>query len=837
MKKMTTIAIIIFLVLSGLGAVAIKIETINNYKTMNNRTIEMDFSSINVIENNEGITFSFTSEELYLLNPGQPMIPKVIKKFELPFGVTNINLELIPKEITEMEISNEIKPVPSPMPKSSIEGFKPYPKKDKTVYESAELFPKNWYTYNVGCGLNKNGDHVTHLVIHIYPIRYSPLLNKLSITNKADISISYNDPDVDIFPATSEYDLVIIAPSKFQANIEPLIEHKNRYGLNTILKTTEEIYDEYEGVDQPEKIKYFIKDTLETLDTKYVLLVGGLKSKVYAKSRDNENVGQRGWYLPARYSNLDFGSPGYLCDLYYADIYKTGGEFDDWDSNGNGIFAEWIEDESGQIELKDVIDLYPDVAVGRLACRSTQEVDDVVNKIIKYETTTYGSDWFDSIIVISGDGFLDQHDLNIKWDTNEVADGEYSIHAQSFNPSNDVGPIDTINVVKDSNAESLITFNHDDHLNPALADGYPAPPISEIVSVTEGNILGNSDVSFAPSSGAYCNDLFWWANVSYIDGVLTIRGKSYDPKPYGNITNIHVWIENENGEIIFSEWRNNTKTYYEGEWCTGDKAVLGRGGGLYYMPDNFEENIVWTSNGKYTNQQDVMDEFSKGYGFAFFSGHGSPGFWGDHTPGIPGDRANSQLTGLVVSQLRLYPAFPFIFSNQPLYPMEELTNNEKLPVTVVGGCYNAQFSVSMIPTALEYILLLLGMPNYMHTYGTFVPECWCWYMVKMPETGSIAAIGNTGTGWGWEGEFCTIGAGDGWISSEFFRQYGDNGYDILGDNYLQTQTEYISQFKEFTLPECWWSPDYGWDIIDEKTVQQWVLLGDPSLMIGGYQPL
>jgi len=80
-----------------------------------------------------------------------------------------------------------------------------------------------------------------------------------------------------------------------------------------------------------------------------------------------------------------------------------------------------------------------------------------------------------------------------------------------------------------------------------------------------------------------------------------------------------------------------------------------------------------------------------------------------------------------------------------------------------------------------------------------------------------------------------IGAGDGWITSEFFRQYGDYGYDILGDNYLQTQTEYISQFREFTLPECWWFPDTGWDIIDEKTVQQWVLLGDPSLKMGGYE--
>jgi len=835
MKKIITLAISIFLVFSGLGAVALNLEKINNFEKTNNGFNEIDFSSINVVDSNEEfISFSFGNEELYLLNPGQPMIPKMLKEFELPFGVTNVNVELIPKEIQEKYISKEIKPVPSPIPKTPIDGFVPYPRKDKIIYESEELFPKTWYSYNVGCGLNKNGDHVTHLVINMYPVRYSPLLNKLSIANKADVKISYDDPDEEIFPTTSEYDLVIISPSEFQTNIQPLIDHKNSFGISTVLKTTEDIYDEYDGVDKPEQIKYFIKDALETWDMKHVLLLGGLKSKIYAPSRDNDNVGEKGWLLPVRFSNLDFGDPGYACDLYYSDIYKTGGEFDDWDGNGNGIFAEWIEDASGEIELLDVIDLYPDVAVGRLACRNSQEVDDVVNKIIKYETTTYGSDWFESILVVSGDGFLDQHDLNIIWDTNQDPDGEYSIHAQSFNPSNDVGPIDTINIIKDSTIESEITFNHDDHLNPALSDGYPAPPIAEIVSVSEGNILGNTDVSFAPTSGAYCNDLFWWGNVSYVSGVLTIRGKSYDPKPYGNITNIHVWIENDNGEIIFSDWRNNTKTYYEGEWCTGDEAVNGRGGALYYMPDNFEKEIAWTSNGKYTNEQDVMDAFSVGYGFTFFSGHGSPGFWGDHTPGIPGDRANSQLDGLIVSQLRLAPFFPFVFFDFPLFPMEELTNNEKLPVTVVGGCYNSQFTVSMVPTALEYFLFYFGIYNNMHTFGTVVPECWSWYMVKMPETGSIATIGNTGTGWGWEGEFCTVGAGDGWISSEFFRQYGENGYDILGDNYLQTQTKYISQFREFTLPDSWWYPDYGWDIIDEKTVQQWVLLGDPSLKMGGY---
>jgi len=256
--------------------------------------------------------------------------------------------------------------------------------------------------------------------------------------------------------------------------------------------------------------------------------------------------------------------------------------------------------------------------LGRLAFSDLKEVQEVVDKIITYETTSYGSDWFKKMIVISGDG--DQFDLNIQWDTNGYPDGAYTIKAQSFNPEGEQGPVDAINITLDKTVPSQVTFNHDDHLNPILQNGYPAPPIAEIISVSEGNILGNTDVNYEPNEGqAYCNSLFWYANVSYNDGVLIIRGKSYDPKPYGNLSNIHVWVENNQGEVVFSDWRNNTPMYYEGEWVTGEKSVNGRGGALYYMPEEFDTNILWTSNGKFNGPDSVISSFSEGYGFAYMA--------------------------------------------------------------------------------------------------------------------------------------------------------------------------------------------------------------------------
>ncbi len=828
MTKITSVIIILSVVLGGLGAAAIQ-PTSNDEFKMLHRTIELSRKDLSIVEKDEQyVRVSFSQKDQLLLNPGKPILPTYTQTFELPFGATDIDVQITSSETFQQTIHKQIQPSPAPMPLSPIENYEKPLRKDEQVYCSSKPYPSECYRYNVGVGINEHFEHVTYVTVHWYPIQYTPIENLLTITETADITVTYLPSESTPFPQTTSYDMVIIAPSAFSTALQPLIEHKNTYGIETTIKTMEDIYSEYNGLDKAEQVKYFIKDALEQWNIKYVLLVGGLKSTIYAKPRDNVNIGASGWYIPVRYSNvLEGGDPGFPTDLYYEDIYKEGGAFENWDSDGDGTLAEWPD---------DISDLLPDVAVGRLAISDTKEVQDVVNKIITYETTTYGSDWFKKMIVLSGDGFLDQFDLNIQWNTKGLTDGFYTIKAQSTNPTDEMGPIDIIHITLDKTVSSVVTFNHDDHLNPIFEQGYPAPPIAEIVSVSEGNILGNTDVMFEPSEGqAYCNTLFWWANVSYVNEVLTIRGKTYDPTPYGNISSIHVWVENDKGDVVFSDWRNDLQQYYEGEWVTGEKAVNGRGGALYYMPEEFDSEIIWCSNGKFNGPDDVIRSFSEGYGFAFFSGHGSPGYWGDQYPGIPGNRQYGSVEGLVVSNLQSFP--PFI--TQPLWPMKELSNTGKLPITVVGGCHNSLFNVSLIPSAMQYYLLyLLGRNNYMWTYITAVPQCWSWYMVQLPNTGSIATMGNTGLGWGWEGEFCTVGAGDGWISSEFFKQYGEHyeqeGYETLGQVYQQTQTSYVNTFKDFTLPECWWSPDFGWDAIDEQAVQQWVLLGDPSLKIGGY---
>ena len=218
----------------------------------------------------------------------------------------------------------------------------------------------------------------------------SPIAGITGYSNRAGDAIT--EEKQSSFPDT--YDLLIITPEKFSDALQPLVEHKESHGIKTILETTESIYQSSSGRDKAEKIKYFIKDAVEEWGIKYVLLVGGMK-------------GQRmnSWYVPVRYSHIEDNvatqEGKYISDLYYADIYDADGNFSSWDSNGNGIFGEWYANKTAD----DTADLYPDVYVGRLPCRNEFEVKIMVNKIINYENTAYGQDWFKRMVVVGGDTY------------------------------------------------------------------------------------------------------------------------------------------------------------------------------------------------------------------------------------------------------------------------------------------------------------------------------------------------------------------------------------------------------------------------------------------------
>jgi len=223
------------------------------------------------------------------------------------------------------------------------------------------------------------------LIKKLFIISICIILLNISIINVSSIKI--NSTTLHQSQIIDEYDMVIVVPSQFSSNIQPLIDHKNNIGIKTFFKSTEEIYSNYQGNDKPEQIKYFIKDNVEKCKIRYVLLIGDINLVPIRKS------------TMINYPYID----DIITDLYYSDMYETNGNFSSWDSNNNGIYGEF---EFGKKDAsRDIIDLYPDVIVGRLPCSNSKEVSVVVDKIISYENRISKDSWFKRLILMAGDSF------------------------------------------------------------------------------------------------------------------------------------------------------------------------------------------------------------------------------------------------------------------------------------------------------------------------------------------------------------------------------------------------------------------------------------------------
>lgn len=341
------------------------------------------------IEENGEYTYVTLAECSSMYTEGYPLVPYLTKTYTFPLG-TKINaITVIPHQVETLALSKKIAPAPPAVVVGS--GDVPQPR-EGTIYTQDMWYPESWYRSSITVGIER-GERHTFVTVHVFPMRYNAVRNEAMYASDMKVVIDYTPPAHPLLAADA-YDLLIVAPQKYVSLLEPLKEHKDSHGVSTIIETTETILSTYSGRDDAEKLKYAIKDAIEEYGIEYVLLVGGLSSPIKSDT----------WLVPVRYAHLSYGDEKKtLCDLYFADIYKyEDGQpvFDDWDSNGNGIFGEF------SMSGRDVMDFHPDVYVGRLACRSEKEVQTVVDKIIAYETGADPS-WFKRVLLAGGDTFND----------------------------------------------------------------------------------------------------------------------------------------------------------------------------------------------------------------------------------------------------------------------------------------------------------------------------------------------------------------------------------------------------------------------------------------------
>src|SRR6185436_10020494 len=129
------------------------------------------------------------------------------------------------------------------------------------------------------------------------------------------------------------------------------------------------------AIDDAERLKRFLFVEWRERRAHYVLLAGDAD------------------VMPVRYMVLDRVTPAafdyafYPCDLYYADVAKADGSFDDWNARQDSFHAGYFGEVRGEKNKHDPINFdqvhyVPELAVGRWPVSTADEAARVAAKTI-----------------------------------------------------------------------------------------------------------------------------------------------------------------------------------------------------------------------------------------------------------------------------------------------------------------------------------------------------------------------------------------------------------------------------------------------------------------------
>jgi len=433
-----------------------------------------------------------------IIEPGQPSIPYIPVKILLGMGERLSSVSVVATgEQKQIKVDN-IEHANYQIPISSKDLKKALP--DPEIYENDDFFPAQ--DYKVLGVQRMNGYDI--LLVNIYPYKYNPVKGLIAWNNIYELEYTANfDPDVsamqqeylrkdleiitkissyvinpqkivsyhksygqtqrELLDPANPYALIIITDELREPYFEEFVSRRNSMNLTTGVFLVEDIYQEYDGVDQADKVRNFIIDAYQIFsgtDTplEYVLLGG-----------DDEIVPKRGCYGQVG-NTVDNGIP---CDLYFSCLDGN------WNANDNSIYGEW----------EDEVDMLPEIAIGRIPAESEQEFDHFFYKTFYYEDNyclsddiaymlgenlnweplTWGGDYKDEVAPL-----LDE---NIHIFTLYDRDGTYSAMA-----------------VKDAIDYGVSVLNHMGHSNESMVFG-------QNIGMT--NNYTNTEYGFAYSQGCY----------------------------------------------------------------------------------------------------------------------------------------------------------------------------------------------------------------------------------------------------------------------------------------------------------------------------------------------
>ncbi|MCK4653914.1 MAG: hypothetical protein KAU01_05680, partial [Candidatus Cloacimonetes bacterium] len=345
------------------------------------------------------------NELICVSEPGSPELPAKPVKLLLPSGEQAASVSITYKGINDISGEFEIYPRQKPYPTSYQDKIE-FTQPDPEIYNSKKSYPEKLHT-EVQTQYLK-GHSIA--ILNIFPVTYIPATGKVSyflemkvvieteptdeaensflnfyrtneITKSRVKNIIDNPEQIEFYPANSntragDNKYVIITSSTYSSSFASFADFKNKQGYNVLIKTTEDIYSDplYNGVDNQDEIRNFIKYAYLNLGTEYVLLGG-----------DVEIVPHRGFWINAG-GTEDYDIPA---DLYYAALDRVGtGTGPDWNVNNDTKWGETSE-----------ADYYAEVYIGRISADSGTEFSAALNKQIMYQQSPVASDLENAIMV------------------------------------------------------------------------------------------------------------------------------------------------------------------------------------------------------------------------------------------------------------------------------------------------------------------------------------------------------------------------------------------------------------------------------------------------------
>jgi len=338
-----------------------------------------------------------------LMEAGNPALPFYPVKVLIPMGekVTDLTVTLDNNKEVRYNVNLDFvrmpQPISQPAPDLTV--------KNAVVWNNNAFYPAVDYNFP---GVQQWKGY-TLAIINIYPWQYNPVSRQLTSASAAEISIKTKSDAIlkeaqsRMLITTNEMQSLlsttVVNPIQLRSyagftshtplsrNINPLdpkkliiitsqnrmnwfntyVQWKVNQNMPTGIFAIESIYNNYTGVDNPEKLRNFIIDAYQTWNTtavplEYVILAG-----------DDEIIPVRGLFGQVG-NTVDNWMPS---DIYYGCLDGN------WNLDGDNLWGEYPVDAP---------DLLPELMVGRFPAETQAEFDNILRKTRYYvENNTFSN--------------------------------------------------------------------------------------------------------------------------------------------------------------------------------------------------------------------------------------------------------------------------------------------------------------------------------------------------------------------------------------------------------------------------------------------------------------